>query len=99
MPHDRKGRVIEFGDWIKAPPYNYGERLVKTKLEYEPGKFTDQTKALPVVGRVVQMREGQSCSGDFIWNSLEGIRRDAFGADEAEIMLKFDGSEPNDARV
>lgn len=94
MPHDCKGRKIEFGDWIKAPPYNYGERMVKTKVEYEPGKFSEQTKALPVVGRVVQMREGQSCSGDFIFTSLDGVKRDSFGADEAEIVLKADGLEP-----
>lgn len=48
------------------------------------------------VDRVVCMREGQSCSGDFIWQSLEGMRRDSFGADEAEIVLKADGSEPSE---
>lgn len=94
MPHDNKGRKIEFGDWVKAPPYNYGERMVKNKVEYEPGKYSEQTKALPVIGRVVQLREGQSCSGDFVWQSLEGMRRDAFGADEAEIVLKADGTVP-----
>lgn len=81
MPHDLKGRKIEFGDWIKAPPYNYAEKRVGDKNA-------------PVVGRVVQMREGQTCSGDFIWHSLEGTRRDAFGAADAEIVLKADGSEP-----
>lgn len=82
MPHDRKGVPIEFGDWVKAIPYNYAER-----------NFSDG-KAAPVIGRVVQMREGQSCSGDILWPSIDGNRRDAFGADEAEVILKADGSEP-----
>jgi hypothetical protein len=88
MPHDMKGRSIEFGDWVKARPYNYAERR-------SPTVGGQIGKAYPVVGRVVQMREGQSCSGDFIWQSLDGMRRDAFGADEAEIVLKADGSEPS----
>jgi len=81
MPHDSKGRKIEFGDWVKAPPYNYAEKRSNDKNH-------------PVVGRVVQMREGQTCSGDMVWQSLEGLRRDAFGADESEIVLKADGTEP-----
>lgn len=88
MPHDNKGRKIEFGDWVKAPPYNYHERRA---MSDQPGGVG---KAFPVVGRVVQIREGQSCSGDFVWQSIEGLRRDAFGAAEAEIVLKFDGTEP-----
>jgi hypothetical protein len=94
MPHDIKGRKIEFGDWIKAPPYNYGEHHVEIEVECEPGKTSRQRKTRPVVGRVVQMREGQSCSGDFIFTTLDGMKRDSFGADEAEIVLKADGSEP-----
>ena len=81
MPHDNKGRKIEFGDWIKARPYNFAEKKIGDKNA-------------PVVGRVVQMREGQTCSGDMIWNSLDGVRKDSFGADESEIVLKADGSEP-----
>lgn len=91
MPHDKKGRVIEFGDWIKAPPYNYAER--RSPNVEKPNLVG---KAFPVIGRIVQMREGQSCSGDFIWQSLEGLRRDSFGADEAEIILKYNGEEPSD---
>ena len=91
MPHDRKGRTIEFGDWIKAPPYNYAE------YREAPEPTNTVGKARPVVGRVVQMREGQACSGDFIWQSLEGLRRDYFGADESEIVLKANGSEPQEA--
>lgn len=91
MPHDRKGRPIEFGDWVKAPPYNYAERRAPSDAANSVGQ------AFPVVGRVVQMREGQACSGDFIWQSLEGLRRDAFGAGEAEIVLKADGTEPTEA--
>lgn len=89
MPHDKKGRQIEFGDWVKAPPYNYCER--RSSVIEPPNTIG---KAFPVVGRVVQLREGQSCSGDMVWQSLEGLRRDAFGASEAEIVLKYDGMEP-----
>lgn len=82
MPHDKHGKQIEVGDFVKAKPYNYGER--------KPG----ESGCVPVVGRVVQMREGQSCSGDFAWLSpWSGLKFDAFGADEAELVLKKDGSE------
>lgn len=81
MPHDKHGRKIEVGDVIKARPYNYGG-----------GK--------PAVGRVVVMREGQHCSGDAAffcsyatpYNTFPVV--DAFGADEAELVMKADGSEP-----
>lgn len=47
------------------------------------------------VGVVVRMREGQQCSGDFVFlRPFEAPVSDAFGADEAEIVLKADGSEP-----
>lgn len=75
MPHDKQGRLIQVGDFIKARPYNYNG-----------GKS--------VVGVVVRMREGQSCSGDFCWPITGGVQTDAFGADEAELVLKSDGSEP-----
>jgi hypothetical protein len=40
------------------------------------------------------MREGQTCSGDMQWvTPFHGVRTDAFGAEEAEIVLKGDGSE------
>jgi hypothetical protein len=91
MPHDCKGRKIEIGDWVKAPPYNYVERRKPTAEGESVGK------AYPVVGRVTAMREGQSCSGDFAWLSpFNGMRTDAFGADQAELVLKADGSEPTD---
>lgn len=76
MPHDKKGRLIEVGDVVKAQPYNYND-----------GKTA--------VGTVVAIRCGQSCSGDFAFlKPYEGIKVDAFGADDAELILKADGSEP-----
>lgn len=47
-----------------------------------------------VVGVVTVMREGQSCSGDVCWPCIGGTKNDAFGAEEAEIVLKADGSNP-----
>lgn len=89
MPHDSKGRLIEIGDWVKAPPYNYGEKREGSAQGSNFGKFR------PVVGRVVAMREGQTCSGDFTFlTQFKGNQTDAFGADEAELVLKADGSEP-----
>ena len=90
MPHDCLGRKIEFGDWVKARPYNYPEYIRGVDFGTSYGR---------VVGRVVQMRSGQSCSGDMVWQSLDGLKRDAFGADEAEIVLKHDGSEPEVAKA
>lgn len=90
MPHDKKGRLIEFGDWIKAPPYNYAERRIETK---DAAGHTIK-RSVPVVGRIVEIREGQACSGDMVWQSIEGLRRDAFGAGESEIVLKYNGDEP-----
>ncbi len=53
-----------------------------------------------VVGRVVEMREGQTCSGDLVFLSqYDGSKRDAFGADEAELILKANGSEPESEAV
>jgi hypothetical protein len=50
---------------------------------------------VPVVGRVTEMREGQTCSGDMAWvSAYHGIRNDAFGANEAEVILKADGTKP-----
>ena len=75
MPHDRKGRLIEVGDFVKAKPYNYSK--------------------VPVVGRVTEMREGQTCSGQIQWVApFHGVRDDVFGADESEVILKADGSDP-----
>lgn len=91
MPHDCKGRWIEVGDFVKAAPYNYAERRHPKQENESVGK------ALPVVGRVVTMREGQTCSGDFAWVApFHGLRVDAFGAGESELVLKHDGSEPRD---
>jgi hypothetical protein len=75
MPHDKHGREIQVGDFVKAKPYNYSK--------------------VPVVGRVVEMRTGQTCSGEFAWLSpWDGVRKDAFGADESELIVKADGSDP-----
>lgn len=46
-------------------------------------------------GVVVRMREGQTCSGDFVFQRpFEAPIADAFGAEDAELVLKADGSEP-----
>jgi len=88
MPHDKHGRLIQVGDVVKAKPYNYGG-------------------GAEAVGRVVVMREGQTCSGDaaFFTRTYDPAGAplhpckilptiDAFGAEEAEIILKADGSLP-----
>lgn len=48
-----------------------------------------------VVGRVVRMREGQTCSGDFSFlTPWDGVKIDAFGSGECELVLKSDGTKP-----
>lgn len=86
MPHDCKGRKIEIGDFVLAKPYNYGVIDPVTKEQRR------------VVGRVVVMREGQTCSGEFVWlRPWHGNAQDSFGADEAELILKNDGTKPDES--
>lgn len=47
-----------------------------------------------VVGPVVEVVEAQSCSGQIMWFGIGEVKKDYFGADESEIVLKADGSIP-----
>jgi len=79
MPHDRYGRLLEPGDVVKATPYN----------QHPQRKY---------VGPIVEMRSdaGQSCTGQMQFVPQGGIAAvtDYFGAEEAELVLKADGTEP-----
>jgi hypothetical protein len=47
-----------------------------------------------VVGTVSNITASQKCSGQILYPILGTMERDYFNADEAEIVLKKDGSEP-----
>ncbi len=85
MPHDKFKRLIEVGDVIKARPYNQKNFGVEPDREF--------------VGVITEIHSGeQSCTGqfDFGVKSEEAVvtQRDYFGAEDAEIILKADGTFP-----
>ena len=78
-------------------PHDILGRLIEVG-DYVKTKPYNYSK-VPVVGRVVEMRQGQTCSGDLVFiTQFEGNKRDAFGADEAELILKADGSNPESVK-
>jgi len=49
-----------------------------------------------VVGTVVEMKEEQHCTGQVKFQEMGGLVKDYFDADKATLILKCDGSEPED---
>ena len=71
MPHDKNNVKIRVGDVIKAPALN-------------PALNGDDTV---LVGRVLVLMEGQSCSGRLAHiTKYGGIQIDYFSAADAEII-------------
>ena len=85
MPHDKKGRLVEVGDFVKVKPFNTPQTIVGRVSSVTPG--TEACNA-----RV----EFQWQLGD---DSHRSLKEDYTECRAMEIVLKGDGSEPVDQRA
>lgn len=92
MPHDKKGRLVEVGDFVKVKPYNTPLAIVGRVSFVNPDTDTCNARVafpvLPLNERFIKANAG-ALSVEFIPG-----KEDYTQCSDMELVLKADGSDP-----
>lgn len=94
MPHDKKGRLVEVGDFVKVKPYNTAQPIVGRVSFVNPGSETCNARVVFVDHTVPSSYEDPA---PFRTRVSVPVREDYTQCSDMELVLKADGSEPADA--